>query len=466
MKFEPDLSACVFTHRQAQKLGKRERYTKVSRISKTAGKRFSVILSMLFRNSLFEVDNKPKTKKEVAIMALDFTFTEEQKMLEDSVLRWAYDWLEPQMEELYEKDEFPPDFFKETAKLGINGIVFDEKYGGTEMGYIEQTLVNETIARVSNALSMTFGASQTLAFDNFRRNSKNEAQKQEIIPKGCSGEYIGCLGITEPNAGSDAMGMKTRAVKKGDKWIINGSKTFQTNAPVADFYVFYAITDPDAKKGHGMSAFWFEPKKVTKGYTCDKIKKWGMRTSPTGLVNFEDMEIPEDQIVGDLNMGVAVLTAGLCTERITLCGCTLGSQIRCLQDSLKYAKERVQFGKPIASFQLIAGKLADMYCDYKASKWMAYSAAAYCDSLEDKRGGKGTDLDRMSAAALLYCGEKGTKIGLDAIQIHGGYGYCTEYGVTRHFLDQKLWEIGAGTNEIRRIIISRELLRDEFSSGN
>jgi len=397
-------------------------------------------------------------------MGLCFEFSEEQRMLEDSVTKWAYAWLEPQMEHMYEVDEMPPDIFKETGKLGINGIVFDEKYGGSSLGYVETTLAYEAIARVSNALSMTVGASQTLAFDNFRRNCKNEEQKMEIIPKSVTGEFIGCLGITEPNSGSDAMSLATRAEKKGDKWVINGSKIFITNGPVADFMLFYAKTEPE-KGPHGMSAFWFYPKEQ-KGFTCEKIKKWGMRTSPTGLITFEDMELPEENMVGEYNHGVNVLTSGLCTERITLCGCTLGSQRRCLEDSLRYAKERVQFKKPIASFQLIAGKLADMYCDYKASRWMAYSAASYCDSLEDKRGGKGTDLDRMSAAALLYCGEKGTKIGLDAVQVHGGYGYCQEYAITRHFLDQKLWEIGAGTNEIRRIVISRELLRDEFASGH
>jgi isovaleryl-CoA dehydrogenase len=396
-------------------------------------------------------------------MGLCFEFSEEQRMLEDSVVRWAYDWLEPQMEHMYEVDEMPPDLFKQTGDLGINGIVFEEKYGGTAMGYVETLLAYESIARVSNALSMTVGASQTLAFDNFRRNSKMEDQKLEVLPKSCTGEWIGCLGITEPNAGSDAMSLATRAEKKGDKYVINGSKIFITNGPLADFMLFYAKTDPE-KGPHGISAFWFEPKKA-KGFTCEKIKKWGMRTSPTGLITFEDLEIPEDHLVGELNKGVHVLTSGLCTERITLCGCTLGSQRRCLEDSLKYSKERVQFKKPIASFQLIQGKLADMYCDYKASRWMAYSAAAYCDLQENKAGGKGTDLDRMAAAALLYCGEKGTKIGLDAVQIHGGYGYCQEYGVTRHFLDQKLWEIGAGTSEVRRMIIARELMRDDFASG-
>ena len=395
-------------------------------------------------------------------MALNFNFTDEQKMLEDSVYKWALAWLEPQMEHAYELDVMPEGLFKQTADLGINGIVFEEKYGGTAMGYIETLLAYETIARVSNALSMTVGASQTLCFDNFRRNA-TEAQKLDILPKSCTGEFIGCLGITEPNAGSDAMSMATKAVKKGDKWIINGSKIFITNGPLADFMVFYAKTDPE-KGPHGISTFMCYPKKQ-KGWSCEKIKKWGMRTSPTGLVTFEDMELPEEYLIGGLNKGVSVLTSGLCTERITLSGCTLGSMRSCLELSLKYSQERVQFGKPIASFQSIQEKLANMYCGYKASRWMAYSAAAYCDTLTNKSGGKGTDLDRMAAASLLYCGEMGTKIGLDAVQIHGGYGYCTEYGVTRHFLDQKLWEIGAGTSEIRRMIIARELMRDNFKSG-
>ncbi|HEX7504617.1 MAG TPA: acyl-CoA dehydrogenase family protein, partial [Syntrophales bacterium] len=395
-------------------------------------------------------------------MALNFFFTDEQKMLEDSVYKWALAWLEPQMEHAYELDVMPEGLFKQTGDLGINGIVFEEKYGGTAMGYIETLLSYETIARVSNALSMTVGASQTLCFDNFRRNA-TEKQKLEILPKSCTGEFIGCLGITEPNAGSDAMSMATKAVKKGDKWIVNGSKIFITNGPLADFMVFYAKTDPD-KGPHGISTFMCYPKKQ-KGWSCEKIKKWGMRTSPTGLVTFEDMELPEDYLIGGLNKGVSVLTSGLCTERITLSGCTLGSMRSCLELSLKYSQERVQFGKPIASFQSIQEKLANMYCGYKASRWMAYSAAAYCDTLTNKSGGKGTDLDRMAAASLLYCGEMGTKIGLDAVQIHGGYGYCTEYGVTRHFLDQKLWEIGAGTSEIRRMIIARELMRDNFKSG-
>lgn len=395
-------------------------------------------------------------------MSLCFDLSPEQKMLEETVWRWGSTWLEPQMEKLYEEDRMPPDLFKELGKIGVNGIAYEEKYGGAGLGYVETLMLYETIARVSNALSMTVGASQTLCFDNFRRNA-TEKQKMEILPKACNGEYIGCLGITEPNAGSDAMGMTTRASKFGDHYVIKGSKTFITNGPVADLMVFYAKTNPELG-AHGISAFYFLTKDV-KGFYREKIHKWGMKTSPTGLLTFDDMEIPEENLIGGLNQGVSVLTNGLCTERITLSGCSLGSQRACLELSIKYAKERTQFGRPISSFQFIQGKLADMYTGYTASKWMAYSAASYCDSLEDKTGGKGTELDRKAAAALLFCGEMGTKIADSAVQIHGGYGYCSEYPVSRHYLDQKLWDVGAGTAEIRRIIIARELLRDNFRSG-
>jgi isovaleryl-CoA dehydrogenase len=395
-------------------------------------------------------------------MSLDFELTMEQKLIEESVWRWASNWLEPQMEELYEKDEMPPGLFRELGKLGVNGIVFEEEYGGTGLGYVETLLIYETIGRVSNALAMTVGASQTLCFDNFRRNASEE-QKAVILPRACRGELIGCLGITEPNSGSDAMGMTTRAEKVGDRYRINGSKTFITNGTVADFMLFYAKTSP-TRGAHGISAFYFLTDGM-KGFHREKIKKWGMRCSPTALITFEDMELPEENLIGGLNRGGAILTNGLCTERITLSGCCLGSQRACLELSLRYARERIQFGKPIASFQFIQGKLADMYTGYMASKWMAYSAAAYCDSLTNKVGGKGTDLDRKAAAALLFCGETGTKIAADAIQIHGGYGYCPEYAVSRHYLDQKLWDIGAGTAEVRRMIIARELLRDNFGSG-
>ncbi|HBH86580.1 MAG TPA: acyl-CoA dehydrogenase [Syntrophaceae bacterium] len=392
---------------------------------------------------------------------MGFRFTEEQRMMAENAYKWANSWLEPQMEELEKEQKCPPDLFIELGKLGLNGIVFEEKYGGAGLGYVETCLIYEAIGRISSGISGgVIGPSQTLCFDNFRRNAKEE-HKMEVLPKACTGEYIGALGITEPNAGSDAMSMRTTAVKKGDSYIINGSKIFITNSPIADVMMFYAKTDPQ-KGPHGISAFWFYLKNA-RGVTIDKIDKWGFRTSPSGLVTFEDVVIPEENLVGKLNGGVSVLTSGLCTERITLAGSILGMQRACIELSIKYSKERVQFGKPIGSFQLIQGKLADMYCGYEASKWMVYRAADYCDSSEDKHGGKGTDLDLMAAAAILFSSERGTQIASDAVQIHGGYGICTEYPVSRHYTDSKLWEIGAGTSEIRRLIVAREMLRDGFA---
>ncbi len=221
-------------------------------------------------------------------MSLGFEFTPEQQMIEEVVWRWASSWLEPQMEELYAKDLMPPRLFRELGKIGVNGIAFEEEYGGAGLGYVETLLVYETIGRVSNALAMTVGASQTLCFDNFRRNATEE-QKRAILPKACSGEYIGCLGITEPNAGSDAMGMSTRAVKVGDRYVINGSKTFITNGTIADVMLFYAKTDR-ARGAHGISAFYFLTDGA-KGLTREKINKWGMRSSPTALITFDDMEL-------------------------------------------------------------------------------------------------------------------------------------------------------------------------------
>lgn len=389
-------------------------------------------------------------------MAIDFTFTDEQQMLADTIYKWASTWLDPQMEELDEKDEFPKDFFKELGKLGMVGITIPEQYGGAGLGYTEACICTENLARISNALSMTWGAHLVLCADNIKRNA-NEELKQKYLPPLCDGTAMGCLGITEPNAGSDAMSMRTTAKLDGDSWVINGSKIFITNAPGGQTLLFYAKTAPELGP-KGMSAFIMEIDPWPKGYTCEKIRKFGMRTSPTGLLSFDDVRIPKENLVGEVNKGVAILTGGLTTERITLSGCALGSARAALELSLKYAQERVQFGKPIAANQMIQEKLANMYVGYETGRLLMYSAAAYVDSLTDKRGGKGTVLDMKAAASLLYAGEVSTKICMDGVQIHGGYGYCLEYPIQRHYRDVKLWDIGAGTSEVRRIIIARELL--------
>lgn len=389
---------------------------------------------------------------------MDFNFSEEQIMLGDVVYKWAKEWLEPQMEELDEKDEFPEDFFKETGKLDLNGVVIEEEYGGAELGYTEACLVAENIARVSSALSMTWGAHVILCADNIRRHGTKE-QKEKYLPGLVSGEKIGCLGITEPDAGSDAMSMRTTAVKDGDNYVINGSKSFITNAPVGHVLLFYAKTDPE-KGPHGISAFVTDIDGDVPGYSCTKVKKFGMRCSPTGELAFNDMVVPAENLIGGENKGVRVLTSGLCTERIVLAACALGTMREALDLSIKYAKEREQFGRPIGRFQMIQQKLADMYSLYHASKWLVYNAAWYVDSLEDKTGGKGTELDKVAASAVLFTSEACTKVCLEGVQIHGGYGYCLEYPIQRHLRDAKLWEIGAGTSEVRRMIVARELLRD------
>lgn len=389
---------------------------------------------------------------------MDFRFTDEQVMLGETVYRWATDWLEPKMEELDEKDEFPEDFFKETAKLGINGITVEEEYGGSGLGYTEVCIAAENLARVSPALSMTWLAHTVLCADNIRRNG-NPEQKAKYLPPLVSGDKIGCLAMTEPNAGSDVMAMRTRAVRDGDSYVINGSKMFITNAPVGDVLLLYAKTAPE-KGPHGISAFIVDIGDKPPGYTCNKIRKFGMRCSPTGELGFDEVRVPAANLLGEENKGVAVLTSGLCTERITLAAAVLGTTRAVLDLSIKFAKERFAFGQPISKFQMIQEKIANMYCLYQTSHWITYYAAWYVDSLEEKRGGKGTELDKIAAAAYLYTAEACTKACLDAVQIHGGYGYCLEYPVQRFFRDAKLWEIGGGTAEIRRLIVAREIFRD------
>ena len=387
---------------------------------------------------------------------MDFSFTDEQKMLGDVVFKWACDWLEPRMEEIDEKDEFPPEFFKETARLDLNGLTIDEEYGGAELGYTEACIVAENLGRISSAFAMNWGAHLILCADNIQRNATRE-QKEKFLPPLVDGEKVGCLAITEPDAGSDAMAMRTTAVKDHDSYIVNGSKTFITNAPVADILLLYAKTAPE-KGAHGISALIVETD--TPGYSCTKIRKFGMRGSPTGELAFDDMRVPASQLLGEESEGVQILTSGLCTERIVLGACALGTLRAALELSVKYARERKQFGKPIGSFQMIQQKIADMYTSYQSAKWLIYYAAWYVDSLKDKSGGKGTELDKVAAAAILHASEACTKACMEGVQIHGGYGYCLEYPIQRHLRDAKLWEIGAGTSEIRRVIIARELLRD------
>ncbi|MGA7875200.1 MAG: acyl-CoA dehydrogenase family protein [Desulfoferrobacter sp.] len=389
---------------------------------------------------------------------MDFQLTDEQRMIKETVYKWSVNELGPLQEKIDEEDWFPPDFFKKCAEIGILGITIDERYGGLGGDVLMQTLAIEEMSRICPGLAMTYGAHSNLCANNIHKNA-SEALKEKYLPPMMTGEKIGALGLTEPNAGSDAMSLRTRAEKKGDKYILNGTKIFITNGPVADTLLVYAKTDP-SKGAKGISAFIVE--KEFPGFSVSrKLKKCGMRGSPTGELVFENCEVPVENLVGQENMGVHVMTSGLDIERIVLGGGSVGMAQQALEYSIRYSVEREQFGQPIANFQMIQQKLADMYARTEASRLMVYRAAELAQ--RSPRGGKGTELTKLAASAVLFAAETATWVCDQAIQIHGGYGYCLEFPVQKLWRDAKLYEIGAGTSEIRRIIIARELTREEFA---
>ena len=288
----------------------------------------------------------------------------------------------------------------------------------------------------------------------FVHRNANEDQRRQYLPGLCSGQSIGALALTEPNAGSDAISMQTSARKDGDRYLLNGSKTFITNAPVADLFVVYAKTDRNAG-AKGISAFIVE--KEFEGFSVAReLEKLGNRGSPTGEIVFDDCIVPADNLLGEENRGVAVMMSALDRERVAVAAPALGLARGAMHLALSYARERVQFGQPIGEFQLIQGKLADMYTQIEAAKLLVYKAALLADRSD--RGGRGTELHKLAAAAILFAGEMATRVSLEALQIHGGYGYTLEFPINRYLRDAKIYEIGAGTSEIRRLIIGRELL--------
>jgi isovaleryl-CoA dehydrogenase len=389
---------------------------------------------------------------------MDFQLTDEQRMIKETVYKWSVQELGPLQEKIDEEDWFPPDFFKKCADIGILGITMDEKYGGLGGDVLMQALAIEEMSRICPALAMSYGAHSNLCANNIHKNA-NEALKEKYLPPLISGEKIGALGLTEPNAGSDAMSLRTRAVKKGDKYILNGSKIFITNGPVADTLLVYAKTEPEMG-AKGISAFIVE--KEYPGFAVSrKLKKVGMRGSPTAELVFDNCEVPAENLVGQENLGVHVMTSGLDIERIVLAAGSVGMAQQALDYSIRYAVEREQFGQPIANFQMIQQKLADMYARTEAARLLVYRAATVAQGA--KRGGKGTELTRQAAAAILFAGETATWVCDQGIQIHGGYGYCLEFPVQKLWRDAKLYEIGAGTSEVRRMIIARELTREEFA---
>ncbi len=387
---------------------------------------------------------------------MEFQLSMEEKMLRDMVYDWSAKELGPLQEKIDEEDWMPPDFFKQLGELGILGITIAEEYGGSAQGILMQALAIESMSRVCPGLAMTYAAHSNLCANNIYKNGSAD-QRAKYLPDLTGGTKVGALGLTEPEAGSDAMGLRTTARDEGDYFVLNGTKMFITNGNIANTVLVYAKTEPD-KKAKGISAFIVE--NTFPGFSVSKkIKKCGMRGSPTAELVFEDMAVPRENLVYEKNQGVHVMTSGLAYERIVLAGASVGIAQQATELSIRYAKERSQFGRSIGSFQMIQQKLADMYSLTEAARLLAYRAAVFADSPEGKKGGKGTELDKLAASSILFAAEAATKICADGIQIHGGYGYCLEYPIQKLWRDAKLYEIGAGTSEIRRLIVARELLR-------
>ncbi len=376
----------------------------------------------------------------------DFNLGENADMLRETVTRFSQDVIAPRAEEIDRTNQFPRDLWPQLGALGMLGITVEEEYGGSGLGYLEHCVAMEEISRASASVGLSYGAHSNLCVNQLRRNG-TEAQKQKFLPKLISGEHVGALAMSEPGAGSDVVSMRTRADKKGDRYIVNGNKMWITNGPIAETLVVYAKTDPSAG-ARGITAFIIE--KGMKGFTtAQKLDKLGMRGSDTCELVFEDCEVPEENVVGKPGDGVKILMSGLDYERAVLAAGPLGIMQACMDVVVPYVHERKQFGQPIGSFQLVQGKLADMYVTMNACKAYVYAVAKACDRGETTR--------EDAAGAILYAGEKATLCALDAIQLLGGNGYINDYPPGRLLRDAKLYEIGAGTSEIRRMLIGREL---------
>jgi isovaleryl-CoA dehydrogenase len=383
---------------------------------------------------------------QLSFPSLNFDLGETADMIRDTVAGFAQAEIAPRAEAIDRSNEFPRDLWPRLGELGLHGITVEEEYGGAGLGYTEHVIAMEEISRASAAVGLSYGAHSNLCVNQIRRNGSHE-QKARYLPKLISGEHVGALAMSEPGAGSDVVGMRTRADRKGDRFVLNGSKMWITNGPDAEVLVVYAKTDPEAG-ARGITAFLIE--KGMPGFrTAQKLDKLGMRGSNTCELIFEDCEVPAANVLGQVNKGAAVLMSGLDYERIVLAGGPLGIMQACLDIALPYLHEREQFGRPIGSFQLMQGKLADMYTTMNACKAYVYFTARASDRGETTR--------QDAAGCLLYAAERATWMALEAIQTLGGNGYINDYPTGRLLRDAKLYEIGAGTSEIRRMLIGREL---------
>lgn len=380
---------------------------------------------------------------------LNYDLGETVDMIREQVNSFARDEIAPRAAQIDHDNEFPNDLWRNFGDLGLLGITVDEQYGGSGLGYLEHIVAMEEISRASASVALSYGAHSNLCVNQIARNG-NEAQKQKYLPKLCSGEHIGALAMSEPNAGSDVVSMKLRADKQGDRYILNGNKMWITNGPDAHTYVIYAKTDVNAGS-KGMTAFIVE--RGFKGFSqAQKLDKLGMRGSNTCELVFEDCEVPEENVLGTVGTGARVLMSGLDYERVVLSGGPLGIMQACMDVVVPYIHDRKQFGQSIGEFQLVQGKVADMYTKMNAARAYVYTVAKACDRGETTR--------KDAAGAILYSAELATQMALDAIQLLGGNGYINEYPTGRLLRDAKLYEIGAGTSEIRRMLIGRELFNE------
>ncbi|HPA37946.1 MAG TPA: isovaleryl-CoA dehydrogenase [Phenylobacterium sp.] len=379
--------------------------------------------------------------------ALDFALGETADAIRETTARFAADRIAPIAADIDRDNSFPRYLWPEMGALGLHGITVEEQFGGLGLGYLEHVVAMEEVSRASASVGLSYGAHSNLCVNQIRRWATDE-QKRRYLPGLISGEYVGALAMSEAGAGSDVVSMRLRAERRGDRFVLNGTKFWITNSPHADVLVVYAKTDPD-QGGKGITAFLIE--KGMKGFSVSpKLDKMGMRGSDTAELVFEDCEVPEENIMGPFNGGVGVLMSGLDYERAVLSAGPLGIMQACLDVVLPYVRERKQFGKPIGSFQLMQAKVADMYVALNSARAYVYAVARACDA------GLTTRFD--AAGAILMASENAVKVSLEAIQALGGAGYTRDFPVERFLRDAKLYDIGAGTNEIRRYLIGRELI--------